>query len=179
MFWVLKRTVSLRRFFWVPTTCFGWEIKKNSVTHTYLKAWHWRWVYMPLEELFLVMLSIENQLSYDSYGILYVDVSLYCLDIYSLNPLLTGTLKSRVDPEILSLGLLCFSMCQSRVIIMHNVVSYLIGISTVYEHKTSVLCTSHLYPHPPTYGDSGGIAGLWCIACTFWLSRSVGEVQGL
>ena len=42
MFWVLKRTVSLRRFFWVPTTyvlvetvllsthniCFGWEIRK-------------------------------------------------------------------------------------------------------------------------------------------------------
>ena len=28
MFWVLKRTVSLRWFFKVPTTCFGWEIRK-------------------------------------------------------------------------------------------------------------------------------------------------------
>ena len=83
---------------------------------------------MPLGELFLVLLSFGNQLSYDSYGILYVDVSLYCLNIYSLNPLLTGTLKSRVDPEILSLGLPCFSMCQSRVIILHNVVSNLISL---------------------------------------------------
>ena len=30
MFWVLKRTISLRRFFWVPTTyVFGWEIRKS------------------------------------------------------------------------------------------------------------------------------------------------------
>ena len=29
------------------------------------------------------------------------------------------------------------------------------------------LCTSHLYPQPPTYGDSRDIAGLMCRAITF------------
>ena len=36
MFWVLKRTVSLRRFFWVPTTCFGWEIRKLNFRYALL-----------------------------------------------------------------------------------------------------------------------------------------------
>ena len=31
---MFKRTVSLRRFFWVPTTCFGWEIKKLNFRYT-------------------------------------------------------------------------------------------------------------------------------------------------
>ena len=30
VFWVLKRTVSLRRFFWVPTTYVWWRNKKNN-----------------------------------------------------------------------------------------------------------------------------------------------------
>ena len=34
MFWLLKRTVSLRRFFWVPTTCFGWERRKLFFCNT-------------------------------------------------------------------------------------------------------------------------------------------------
>ena len=36
MFWVLKRTISLRRFFWVPKTCFGWEIRKLVFRYTLL-----------------------------------------------------------------------------------------------------------------------------------------------
>ena len=32
--WLLKRTVSLRWFFWVPTTCFGWAIRIFFLLHT-------------------------------------------------------------------------------------------------------------------------------------------------
>ena len=35
MFWLLKRTVSLRRFFWVPINIyFGWEIRKLIFWYT-------------------------------------------------------------------------------------------------------------------------------------------------
>ena len=30
VFLVLKITISMKRFFWVPTTCFDWEIRKNN-----------------------------------------------------------------------------------------------------------------------------------------------------
>ena len=43
MFWVIKRTVSLRWFFWVPTT-FGWEIKNLIFNYTLLSKgllYHW------------------------------------------------------------------------------------------------------------------------------------------
>ena len=33
---MLKRTISLRRFFWVPTTCFGWEIRKIIFSYTFI-----------------------------------------------------------------------------------------------------------------------------------------------
>ena len=33
------------------------------------------------------------------------------------------------------------------------------------------LCTSHLHPRTPTYGDGGGIAGLMCGIITFRMSR--------
>ena len=39
MFWVLKRTVSLRRFFWVPTTYVFVENKKSSFQ---LRTFNWR-----------------------------------------------------------------------------------------------------------------------------------------
>ena len=40
MFWVLKRTVSLRRFFWVPTIYVLIEkLEKKISTHSYLEAW--------------------------------------------------------------------------------------------------------------------------------------------
>ena len=43
MFWVLKKSVSLRQFWWVPTTYVSIEKKENyfSLTHPYLKSWYW------------------------------------------------------------------------------------------------------------------------------------------